>query len=134
MHNKEKNITASNYNYLQAIYKSFYSALLYVDIAKRWRGLGLSYLIVIIALASLPFSVRVMMNFNQFFINKIVFPVEKLPLLSVHHGEIEFENPMPYLIKNPEGQVVSLIDTTGIVTRIDNTYPHLSVWTLDRIA
>lgn len=127
MLNKEKNINPSNYNYFQTIYKSFYSALLYVDIAKRWRGFGITYLIFIIALASLPLSVRIMMNFNQFFVKQIVFPIENLPILSINHGEIAFEKPMPLLIKNSDGQVVSIIDTTGIVKRIDATYPHLSV-------
>jgi len=127
MVSKEKNINTSNYNYFQALYKSFYSAPLYADIAKRWRGLGITYLILIIALASLPFSLRIMMNFNQFFVKQIVFPIEKLPILSVLHGEIKFEKPMPFLIKNPDGQVVSLIDTTGAVTTINDTYPHLSV-------
>jgi hypothetical protein len=123
----KKNTTTSHYNYLQAIYKSFYSASLYVDIASRWRGFGLCYLTVIIALASLPLSLLIMMNFNQFFTKKIIYPFEQLPVLSVHHGQIAFEQTMPLLIKNPEGQVVSIIDTTGGVNGINETYPYLSV-------
>lgn len=123
----KKDFNTVDYNYFQAIYQSFYSACFYVGIAKCWRGLGIHYLICIISLASLPFSIRVMMNFNQFFVNQIVFPIEKLPILFAHHGEIEFEKTMPFLIKNKDGQVVSLIDTTGIVTKIDDTYPNLSV-------
>ena len=34
---------------------------------------------------------------------------------------------MPFLIKNQNRQVVSIIDTTGAVTRINDAYPHLSV-------
>ncbi len=43
--NKLKPIDAPAYGYWKALYMSFYSTRLYVDVGKRWRGIGLLYLL-----------------------------------------------------------------------------------------
>ena len=40
--NKLKLIDAPVYRYWDALYMSFYSRRLYVDVGKRWRGLGIT--------------------------------------------------------------------------------------------
>src|SRR5476651_2545843 len=56
--NKLKLIDAPVYGYWKALYMSFYSRRLYVDIGKRWHGFGLVYLLLAIAVLSLPFALR----------------------------------------------------------------------------
>lgn len=123
----ENAVNVPKYKLWHALYKSFYSSLLYIDIAKRWRGFGVYYLIILIALVALPFSLRIMMNFNQFFLTQVLSPFESLPLLSIQQGDVKFDQKMPFLLKNPNVQVVALIDTSGTVTKIDEKYPYLSV-------
>jgi len=125
--NKLKPVNAPVYNYWEALYRSFYSRLLYIDVGKRWRGLGLLYFLLTIALFSIPFAVRVAMNLNQSFNNQIIDPLFQLPPVYVQNGQVSFDKPMPYFIKNKEGQAVIIVDTTGAVTNLSKDYPYLNV-------
>lgn len=115
------------YSYWQALFMSFYSGSLYVDVAKRWRGFGVLYLLLVIAIASIPLSVRIIYDFNQYFDEQMVLPLTKLPPLYVQNGGVVFDKPMPFFIKNKTGAVVAIVDTTGKVKNIDSTYPQLTI-------
>jgi len=120
-------VDAPIYRYWQALYLSFFSQRLYVDVYKRWRGFGFLYLLLVIALASLPLSLRIMHDFNTYFNENIILPFNELPKLYVQKGEIIFDKPMPYFIKNKKGELVGIIDTTQKVTEINSNYPHLAI-------
>jgi hypothetical protein len=113
--------------YSKALYASFYSSILYADVVKRWQGSEMSYLLFLIILGAIPLSGRVIVEFNDFFKDEIVFPIKALPLLPIKNGEIIYNQPMPYLIKNNKGEVVSIIDTTGTVSEMNQAYPQLIV-------
>lgn len=113
--------------YSKALYASFYSSVLYVDVVKRWQGLGAGYLLFLIILGSIPLSGRVIVAFNHFFKEEILSPIQALPPLSIQNGEIIYNQPMPYLIKNHKGEVVSIIDTTGTVSEMHQAYPQLTI-------
>lgn len=113
--------------YSKALYASFYSSVLYADVVKRWHGLGMGYLLFLIILGAIPLSGRVIVAFNHFFQEEILFPIQVLPLLTIQNGEITYNQPMPYLIKNNKGEVVSIIDTTGTVFEMNKAYPQLTV-------
>lgn len=121
-----RSVDAPLYNYWQALYLSFFSSHLYVDVGKRWRGMGILYLLLLMFLITLPFALRVTINFNQYFSEEIIAPLKKIPKLYVQNGKVSLDKPMPYLIKNERGEVVSIIDTTGTVKTIDGTFPALS--------
>lgn len=113
--------------YSKTLCASFYSPVLYADVVKRWQGLGMGYLLFLIILGAIPLSGRVIVAFDHFFKEQILFPIQALPLLTLQNGEITYNQPMPYLIKNSEGEVVSIIDTTGTVSKMTETYPQLTV-------
>lgn len=113
--------------YSQTLYTSFYSSALYADVMKRWHGLGMGYLLFLIIFGAIPLSGRVIVEFNHFFKDEILFPVQSLPLLPIQNGEINYNEPMPYLIKNSKGEVVSIVDTTGTVSEMTQAYPELTV-------
>ena len=113
--------------YCKAFYASFYSSVLYADVVRRWCGSGMGYLLFLIVLGSIPLSVRVIVAFNHFFKEEILFPIQALPLLNIQNGEVNYNQPMPYLIKNNMGQVVSIIDTTGRISEMNQTYPQLTI-------
>lgn len=120
-------IDAPLYRYWQALYMSFYSSRLYVDVAKRWKGYGFIYLLLVIALASIPFSARIIIDFNHFFKEGMMAPLKALPPLYVQNGEITFDKPMPYFIKDKTGATVAIIDTTGAIDSIPPKYPNLTI-------
>lgn len=113
--------------YSKALYSSFYSPVLYANVVRCWHGLGTGYLLFLIILGSIPLSGRVIIAFNDFFKEEILFPIQSIPLLTVQEGEITFNQPMPYLIKNHHGEVASIIDTTGTVSEMNQAYPKLTV-------
>lgn len=125
--NTLKPLDAPAYRYWEAIYQSFYLRPLYVDVGKRWKGFGLLYLLMVISLFYLPLAVKMTLDFGTYFENQIVAPLQQLPLLYVQNGELTFDKPMPYEIKNEKGQVVAVIDTTGVVNQFDANHPDLSI-------
>lgn len=113
--------------YVKAIYASFYSSVLYADVVKRWQGLGVGYLLLLVILGSIPLSGRIILAFDHFFKEEILFPVKALPPLTIKNGEVIYNQPMPHWIKNKKGAVVAIIDTTGTVSKMSQAYPQLAV-------
>lgn len=115
------------YNYWSALYKSFYSRRLYVDVGKRWNGLGVLYLLLTIALFTIPFFFKMSINLNQSFKEQVIDPLLKIPVFYIQNGTVIFDKPMPYLINNNKNQTVAIIDTTGEVNDFNSKYPFLSI-------
>ena len=124
---KLRDINKPFYRYWQAFYYSLFSSKLYVDVAKRWRGFGLGYLLLLLFVVSLPFSIRVIVEYNKFFNEELVQPLVKLPTLYLQNGKISVDKPMPYFIRNQKGQIVTIIDATGTIKAMDNRYPDLNI-------
>ena len=122
-----KQVDAPNYRYWQALYMAFYSSRLYVDVVKYWRGFGLLYLLLLISVASIPLSIRVIIDFNQYFDDKLISPIQSLPPLKIHNGEVFFDKPMPYVLKDKQGKVVALIDTELDFKELEHRYPDVQV-------
>lgn len=122
-----KDIDTPIYGYWSAFYKSFYSKRLYVDVGKRWRGLGMLYLLLAVLVGCLPFSLRICANFNQMFNQRLIAPLLLIPDIYVQSGQVSFDKPMPYFVKNEEGQVVVIIDTTGTITDFPKEYPKAAI-------
>lgn len=123
------------YRYWQALYHSFFNNRLYVDVGKRWRGFGIAYLLFLMFVVTLPFSMRVTLDFKNFFMEDLVLPLEQLPTLYIQNGLVSLDKPMPYIIKNKANKVVAIVDTTGAVNTINQTaYPDLNILiTKDRL-
>jgi len=123
-------IDKPQYSYLHALYRSFYSSSLYVDVAKRWPGFGITYLIFIVALLSMPFSYYYAKSTLDN-INENVLPtISKVPQLVLKNGQFHCDCEMPYLIKNKAGKVTVIVDTRGkkVVQEYRAKYPSLSVF------
>jgi len=118
----------AHYRFLEALYMSFFSPRLYIDVVRRWRGLGLLYLLLMLSIFVLPYAVHIMMEYQQVCEKALIEPVKKLPPFSVRKGVVYFYGAMPYLVKNSEGEVISLIDTTGKISRLPYfLYPKATI-------
>ncbi len=115
------------FGYWQALYRSFYSDRLYVDVAKRWQGFGFLYLCFIVSIFSIPLIINLMFYFNDYYDKQFFEPLSKIPTLYIQNGEVNFDKPMPYLIKGDQGQVLAAIDTTGKITKISEKYPNMTI-------
>ena len=122
-----KQINTPNYSYWQALYMAFYSRRLYVDVVKRWHGFGCFYFLLLTSIASIPISIRFIVDFNQYFNEQLIMPIKKIPPLYIHNGIIAFNEAMPYVIKDNMGAVVGLIDTRAESLQFDRRYPNLAM-------
>lgn len=122
-----RDIDAPHYRYWQALYHSFFNNKLYVDVGKRWKGLSLLYLLLLMFIVTIPVAVHVMRSFNYYYYEQLLMPLKRLPPVYIQNGQVYLNEPMPYLVKNDEGQVVAIVDTTGTVTSMDKKYPQLAV-------
>lgn len=112
------------FRYCRALLLSFYSKRLYLEVARNWRGSGLAYCLFVIMLAGLPFSLKTMVRFNQFYNQQLIAPFKKMPTLAIQNGQLHFDYFMPFLIKNNQGKVVIVIDAAGQLTKVNYIYPH----------
>lgn len=125
--NKIRPIDSPIYNIWQALYLSFYSMRLYIDIGKRWTGYGIRYAILLIALWSIPMAVKIGMDFNEIFNQQLIEPLSRIPTIYIQNGEASFDKPMPYFIRDKNGEVVLIVDTTGKINGFSSDFPKLTV-------
>jgi len=119
---------APHYKARQAFYLAFFSKDLYIDVIKRWRGLGVFYFFIMISVMALPLSIQLMGKLNQAIEAHFLMPIKRLPPLSIRSGEVIFHSPMPYLIKDDDGEVISIIDTEGHINQLPaRRYPFASI-------
>lgn len=125
--NSIKPIDHPVYGYWQALIHSFYSADLYVDVGKRWKGIGLLYLLLVMGLLTIPFATKITVLFTQTFEKDLIQPLRQLPLLYVQNGKISVDQPTPVFIKNEKNEDMIIIDTSGKINDFSNAYPKLSI-------
>jgi hypothetical protein len=112
------------YSYFQALYLSFYSAKLYVDVNQRWRGLGFRYLLILSVLFSIPWGITEYLKQYYFYTETAIPALEHIPTMKVHNGRVVLDKKMPFLIKNPRGKAIIVIDTREKSNELDNkVYP-----------
>lgn len=116
-----------HFSYWRALYASFFSSALYVDVGKRWKRFAFGYLLLMIFVISLPLGIRVVFVMNDVLNEEIVSPIRNLPELYLQNGKVSLDKPMPYLIKNEQGAVKAIVDTTGKITGMTTQYPDLSI-------
>lgn len=122
----QRSVEPPLYRYWQGLYLAFYSRPFYVDVVKRWHGLGLIYMLLLTAILSIPFSVRVVGDFSTFFSEKVLFPIKNLPPFEIKNGEVVSSSDMPHLVRNPQGDIIAAVDTSGEIT-MDGHYPALQL-------
>ena len=118
---KQKNL----FGYLQAIFMSFYSVDLYVDVRHRWRGFGAVYLVCVMAVVTLPWSISTGIEQYNYY-NEVLIPtIKKMPTLDINDGALDFHDKQPFFINNPiTKNPLLIIDTTGKVKDLPNKkYP-----------
>lgn len=108
------------YSVLDAIYMSFYSGDLYQDVAQRWHGVGLGYLLLIVLLTWLPLLIKIHVGFTDFASKDAPKIIGQIPPITIDKGKVSTPVDQPYLIKDPDsGKEMAIIDTTGQITSLD---------------
>jgi hypothetical protein len=88
----------------------FHSADLYRDVARRWRGIALGYLLALLALIWIPSALDVGSDLRAFR-EQIAPPIiRQVPTIVVQDGVATVAGETPLRIFDADGRVVALID------------------------
>jgi hypothetical protein len=112
------------YNYFHALVLSFFSKAFYQDVARRWRGTGLAYLLLLLALVWIPTVIRGHLGLADFVTNTAPGVTQQIPPITIANGKASADVPMPHVIKDPQsGATLAIIDTTDNADTSDSTVP-----------
>ena len=102
------------YSRFSALLLSFFSAPLYRDVARNWRGIGALYLFLLFALTWLPPVISGHVRFKKFVRDDAPALVDQIPSVTIRNGVASIKEPEPYFIRDPEtGRALVYIDTSG---------------------
>ena len=99
---------------------SFFSRALYREVWQEWKGVGLGYLLLLIAACWVPLTIQMHIQVGRLIASEGPWVISQVPDISLVKGEVFTEAPQPYFIKNPSnGNVLVAIDTTGSIKTLD---------------
>lgn len=95
-----------------ALFMSFFSALLYRDVAHNWRGRGLRYLLLLLTICWLPLTIRGQIDAIDFVNEEAPRLFEDFPTFTLAGGQISINRPLPCITRDPRNNSpVFWIDT-----------------------
>jgi Protein of unknown function (DUF1189) len=106
---------------LRAFALSFHSKELYRDVARKWKGTGLLYLALLLAICWAVQIIKVQFGIIHFTRQEGANLAKQIPGITISDGEVSTGVQTPYFIKGEKGDVVAIIDLTGQYTSLENT-------------
>jgi hypothetical protein len=114
------------FNAFEALYASFYSAPLYRDVARHWKGAGLLYLLLLLALVWIPEMVHFHGSLATFVEGEGRAFADQLPTITIANGEVSTDVQTPHFIRDPKtDEVWVIIDLTGEYASLKGTDARL---------
>lgn len=86
------------YSLLKSIFMSCYDRSVYQDAKTHWRGIGVTYLLLLMAVVWLPLTFRFHQGLNSFISEQILPVTEQMPTITVKRGELTMDRPAPYVV------------------------------------
>jgi len=116
----------AQYKTWQAPVLGFFSTWFYRDVALNWKGGGLLYLLVMVALSCTVACVKTGQQLNGFVGSSGEDWAQQMPTFTITNGKLSIDKPVPYVL--PEGgDAEVIIDPTGETQNLDNTGAWLLV-------
>jgi hypothetical protein len=120
--NEEKKLSPIRYNFINALYLSFYSKPFYRHVAYGWKGLGFGYLLFILCLLWIPGIAQIQSDVAEHLSQEGPKYVKQVPEITISGGKVSIKEPVPYFINVPEKEIpFAIIDTSGQITSLDKT-------------
>lgn len=114
--------TKKLYRIWQAPPLAFFSQALYRDVALRWKGVALGYLLLLLILCWIPGAIKIHRSFAYFVDEEAPLVIEQVPEITIIDGQAFIDEPQPYTIRDPEtGAPLVVIDTSGTITSLEQT-------------
>jgi hypothetical protein len=103
------------------LYMSFYSGELYQDVGRKWKGVGLGYLFLVMAILQVPMAVKIHVGFSKWVETGASQVVDKIPQININHGEVSTNVETPYYIQEPKDPASRVSPTSEYLAVIDLT-------------
>lgn len=87
----------------------------------NWKGTGLLYLLLMLAILWIPTVIRAQRVLSRFVDNDSVAFTQQVPAVTIKNGQVSTNVPTPYFIKDKDGTPVIIIDTTGQYRDLEDT-------------
>lgn len=108
------------YSFFHAPVMSFFSSFFYRDVGRYWRGTGLLYMFVILAVLWIPTIIKMQVGLNRFVDTDSKKMTAQIPAITISHGKVSTDVPTPYYIRDPDsGTPLAIIDTTSEYRTLD---------------
>lgn len=118
----------SQYNVLQAIIMSFYSKKLYRDVAMNWGGKAFLYLLLLVALSWILFTIQVQFTLNKIYEKDSEKLIPQIPVMTIKDGKLSTPENRPYVITDPENhENLVVIDTSGTYTTLEQAHSNFLI-------
>lgn len=110
------------YTILHVPLLSFFSGALYRDVCHHWKGTGLAWLLLLLAICWVFTIFTFHRGVSRFVDDEAPKIVSQIPTITIVDGAASIDEPQPYHITDPDtGEVLVVIDTTGTITSLDET-------------
>jgi hypothetical protein len=110
------------YSIFHPLVLSFFSKSLYRDVAKNWRGTGLLYLFLVLALFWIPTIIKGQIGISNWVDGDSKEITKQIPAITISNGKVSTDVPTPHFIKDPKtGTDIAIIDTTGAYQTLENS-------------
>lgn len=107
---------------VHSIYLSFFSRDLYLDVARRWKGLCLLYLLALLSLYCIPLVLYYVEMIGRDLEEKAPHIIHQIPEVTISGGKAKVGVTEPYYVYSNEGKsVFMIIDTTGSTRSLEGT-------------
>src|SRR5438034_9579350 len=113
------------YSIVQALPLSFFSRDLYQDVASNWRGAGLMYLLLLVALPTALFVIRIQVAIGQWAHGDAMQIVDQVPSIRILQGVVHVDRPTPLTITDSKGVALAIIDTSGSIASLEGSEAHV---------
>jgi len=122
------------YSFFHAPVFSFFSKSFYRDVGQYWRGTGLLYLFVILAVLWVPAMIKLQFRLGRFVDIESKKVTEQIPAITISHGKVSTDVPTPYYIREPnQGTPFAIIDTTGESEILDTAPTNILLLTKSKL-
>lgn len=121
-----RNDTMRRYTNLHPLWMSFYAREIYQDAARNWRGMGLLYLLLLLALCWIPEMVVIHERIGAWIDRETPKIIAQIPEIRIENGRVWVDADDPVLIKYPDTDTVAvIIDVTGQYTSLEHSEAFL---------
>src|SRR5258705_3477401 len=110
------------YSIIHAFVLSFFSKSFYQDVGQRWRGTGLLFLFVALALVWVPTAIKMHWELSKFVAQDAPKFTKQIPAITITNGKVSTDVPTPYTITEPDsGTPLMFINTMDNYETLYNT-------------